>query len=67
MDVITVLLTEVAFSAELMSKFAMTLDFTPYHGGSRACEGGEERRGKPGGLSPKPRLTSRGTGFTSGG
>src|SRR3990172_1838230 len=47
-----------------MSKFAMTLAFTPYHGGSRACEGGEERRGKPGGLSPKPRLSSRGTGFT---
>ena len=39
--------------------------FTPYHGGGPACEGGEERRGNPEGLSPKPRLSSRGTGFTA--
>lgn len=46
--------------------------FTPYHGGSPVCEprtlvrgeGGEERCRRPEGLSPKPRLRSRGTGFT---
>ena len=39
--------------------------FTPYHGGSPACEGGEEGRGNPEGLFQKPRLSSRGTGFTA--
>lgn len=38
--------------------------FTPYHGGSPVCQGGEERRGHPEGLFKRPRPSGRGTGFT---
>lgn len=42
----------------------MSARFAPHHGGNPACEGGEGRHGQPKGLSPKPQLSSCGTGFT---
>ena len=43
-----------AFAHDPSASIPSALTFTPYPGGNPACEGGEERRGKPEGLSRKP-------------